>query len=91
MRRWYEIRQIEAKIRHKIRHFLKYTPDGKVCERIGNNQKRHLPGTASAEKVEAAGIEPASRDVSTKASTCVVGDLNFAQPTGHQHPEIQTS
>ena len=27
-------------------------------------------------KVEAAGIEPASRDLSTKASTCVAGALN---------------
>ena len=29
-------------------------------------------------KVEAAGFEPASRDGSTEASTCVVVDLNFA-------------
>ncbi len=29
--------------------------------------------------MEAAGIEPASRDISTKASTCVVDDLDFAQ------------
>ncbi len=41
--------------------------------------------------MEAAGIEPASRDVSTKASTCVVDDLNFARITGQRHPEIQAS
>ena len=34
-----------------------------------------LPGVQS---VEAAGFEPASRDGSTEASTCVVVDLNFA-------------
>jgi len=28
--------------------------------------------------VEAAGIEPASRDISTQASTCVVGWFSFA-------------
>lgn len=40
--------------------------------------------------MEAAGFEPASRDVSTEASTCVVGDLNFIQSTGHRHPDYQT-
>ena len=30
-------------------------------------------------EVEAAGFEPASRDGSIKASTCVVVDLNFAR------------
>jgi len=38
------------------------------------------------QKVEAAGIEPACRDISTQASTCVVGRFNFghrgALPTG---------
>ena len=41
--------------------------------------------------MEAAGIEPASRDVSAMSSTCVVVDLNFAQTTGQRHSEIQTS
>ena len=38
--------------------------------------------------MEAAGIEPASRDVSIKASTCVVGDLDFTQTAEHRHPEV---
>ena len=42
-------------------------------------------------KVEAAGIEPASRDESAISSTCVVVDLNFVRTTGQRHPEIQTS
>ena len=29
--------------------------------------------------MEAAGIEPASRDISTEASTCVVGEFGFAR------------
>ena len=33
-----------------------------------------------AASVEAAGIEPASRDVSMKASTCVADSLVFAEP-----------
>ena len=41
--------------------------------------------------VEAAGIEPASRDESAISSTCVVVDLNFVRTTGQRHPEIQTS
>ena len=41
--------------------------------------------------MEAAGIEPASRDVSRLASTCVVVGLNFARPTEQRHPESQTS
>lgn len=36
------------------------------------------------QKMEAAGIEPASRDVSGQASTCVVESLNFAP--GDRHP-----
>jgi hypothetical protein len=42
-------------------------------------------------KMEAAGIEPASRDESAISSTCVVVDLNFVRTTGQRHPEIQTS
>ena len=34
---------------------------------------------ATSGKVEAAGIEPASRDISTQASTCVVEDTSFAR------------
>ncbi len=34
--------------------------------------------------VEAAGIEPASRDISTQTSTCVVGEFNFACSTPHR-------
>jgi integrase len=52
-------------------------------------QKRHNPRqskgyvidrrqVSSPDKVEAAGIEPASRDISTAASTCVVDEFSFA-------------
>ena len=41
--------------------------------------------------MEAAGIEPASRDVSKLASTCVVTDLKFALSAGQRHPEKRTS
>ena len=41
-------------------------------------------------QVEAAGFEPASRDVFTLTSTCVVVVLNFAQFTGQRHPESST-
>ena len=40
--------------------------------------------------MEAAGIEPASRDVSATSSTCVVVDLNFVWLAGQRHPENQT-
>ena len=45
--------------------------------------------TYCVKKVEAAGIEPASRDISTLASTCVVDYLGFAgsavcRPTSEQ-------
>lgn len=36
-------------------------------------------------KVEAAGIEPASREVSVPASTRVVDSLCFAVPSPHRH------
>ena len=42
-------------------------------------------------RVEAAGIEPASRDISTMASTCVADALNFARKADHRQPESQTS
>ena len=41
--------------------------------------------------MEAGGIEPPSRDVSSKASTCVVVDLDFADPTGQRQPDGPTS
>ncbi len=41
--------------------------------------------------MEAAGIEPASRDVSTVASTCVVDCLSFAQLAVNRQTECQTS
>ena len=37
----------------------------------------------NSQKVEAAGIEPASRDISTQASTCVVVWFNFARLITH--------
>ena len=37
--------------------------------------------------VEAAGFEPASRDISTMASTCVVDYLSFARSTVHRQTE----
>jgi hypothetical protein len=43
------------------------------------------PELSDPDQVEAAGIEPASRGVSVKASTCVVGTLNFAEPP---HPDV---
>ena len=50
-----------------------------------------LSRVVSPASVEAAGIEPASRDESAISSTCVVVDLNFVRTTGQRHPEIQTS
>ena len=41
--------------------------------------------------MEAAGIEPASRDISTMASTCVVDYLRFARLTVSRQTEKQTS
>ena len=41
-------------------------------------QKKGARQMLSTLKVEAAGFEPASREVSAKASTCVVVNLNFA-------------
>ena len=41
-------------------------------------------------EVEAAGIEPASRDISTMASTCVVDYLSFARCTVHRQTEQPT-
>ena len=52
--------------------------------RAAHEKTPALQGSASScetlqnRGVEAAGIEPASRDISTKASTCVVGALHFA-------------
>ena len=40
--------------------------------------------------VEAAGIEPASRDISTIASTCVVDYLRFVRCTVHRQTEHLT-
>ena len=38
-----------------------------------SNKKSHLETVSKWLFVEAAGIEPASRDISVQASTCVVG------------------
>ena len=37
------------------------------------------PDGTKGQKVEAAGIEPASSDISMPASTCIVGCLGFAE------------
>jgi hypothetical protein len=42
-------------------------------------------------KVEAAGIEPASRDISTEASTCVVAEFGFAPPAPRRQGSVVTS
>ncbi len=52
-----------------------------------NQEKTDLKTFFRSVEVEAAGIEPASRDVSRLASTCVVADLKFAHPAGRRHPE----
>jgi len=64
-----------------------------VAERIKTlwQAKNRAEIGISARFMEAAGIEPASRDVSRLASTCVVADLKFAQSTGRRHPEKWTS
>jgi len=41
--------------------------------------------------VEAAGIEPASRDPSTTASTCVVDNLDFADAGSYRQDPASTS
>ena len=56
-----------------------------VSPSVTHRQKKAPPVTDGAQ-VEAAGIEPASRDRSTQASTCVVGLFKFCPlaplPTG---------
>ena len=42
-------------------------------------------------KVEAAGIEPASRDISMKASTCVVDYLNLANARSNRQDRVSAS
>ena len=43
------------------------------------NSKGHLRKNPQVALVEAAGIEPASRDISKQASTCVADRLGFAR------------
>ena len=50
-----------------------------VSPSVTRRQKKAPPVTDGAQ-VEAAGIEPASRDTSKSVSTCVVDDLNLASP-----------
>ena len=45
----------------------------------GTHRQKKAPPVTDGAQVEAAGIEPASRDISMQASTCVVGYLNFAR------------
>ncbi len=56
------------------------------CQGKGfDTSRRHL---SSGGKVEAAGIEPASRDSSVRASTCIAASFDFARraPTGRVLP-----
>ncbi len=67
--------------------------DASPCEDSpsGMQRQKKAPPVTDGALVEAAGIEPASRDESAISSTCVVADLNFVRTTGQRHPEIQTS
>ena len=49
-----------------------------AAKQIGQRKKVEGLHQRPFEKVEAAGIEPASRNISAKASTCVVDHLNLA-------------
>jgi len=44
----------------------------------GGSKPSVSEGDTDFQTVEAAGIEPASRDISMKASTCVANDLSLA-------------
>ena len=55
------------------------------------NKNSHLREIASGYLVEAAGIEPASRDISTLASTCVFDSLSFAHCPANRQAEQRTS
>ena len=46
---------------------------------FGAVQQPSAQGGTERQKMEAAGIEPASRDISTQASTCVVDKFNFGR------------
>ena len=59
---------------------LKFCSSMELNSTKSDSQMPVLKGFASRWKVEAAGIEPASREVFMMASTCVVDYLIFAAP-----------
>ena len=61
-----------------------------VSPSVTRRQKKAPPVTDGAQ-VEAAGIEPASRDTSKCASTCIVDDLNLVFPDSPRQDSGSTS